>query len=60
MHPDQSTVTKTAMVLSEQEWEDLSVICAVFKLRFHNRPADDPDGRQRRLDLCERIMDACR
>lgn len=46
---------QTAMVLTEQEWNDLADICQVFKswASVYDRPEHE-----RMLALCERIIDA--
>lgn len=52
--PDQ-----TAMLLTEQEWNDLAYMCEVYRLQFESHPAftSDPDTK-RRLSLAARIKDA--
>jgi hypothetical protein len=54
--------TETAMLLSEQEWEDLAYMVTIFEmqqyqLRHVPSIADDPQ-RQRCVTLARRVKDA--
>jgi hypothetical protein len=47
---------QTAMLLTQQEWEDLGVICALYRVGY--RYAVGTDDVDRRIALCERIIEA--
>lgn len=48
---------QTAMLLTQQEWDDLAHICELYRLQYEQHPAfTSDDDTKRRLKLAERIV----